>query len=246
MFLTGAYLVPELVPTWDRYPFHLPCIRDLDLTFDRPVTIFVGENGCGKSTVLQALATLLRLPPGGGGRAELGVQHDVPLDLSAELARAMRPRVRKHPRAAWYFRADMNAHFAALLVARGGHHAYRDDHDALFARRDLHTLSHGEAFLATLNNRARRGMLFFDEPESALSPQPQLTLLAMLSQAVRAGNTQIVMATHSPILLPLPGARRLSFDDGRIRPTALEETSHYQITKGLLDCPERYWRHLEG
>ncbi|MCP4805370.1 MAG: AAA family ATPase [Proteobacteria bacterium] len=168
--LTGAYLVPDTVGDRSAYPFSLPCVQGLDLTFDSAVTIFVGENGCGKSTVLQALATLLRLPPGGGGRAELGHDHGVPTDLSAELANALRPRLRKHPRSAWYFRADMNAHFAAALVARGGHHAFRDDDGALFADRDLHTLSHGEAFLATVNNRARRGMLFFDEPSPRSRP----------------------------------------------------------------------------
>jgi len=243
-FLSGAYLVPERVPATDRYPFSLPVIRGLDLEFDRAVTMFVGENGCGKSTLLHALAILMRLPGGGGGRAELNAVYDTAAPVTSELATAMRPRLRKHPRSAWYFRADMNNHFAAALVKRGGHHAYDGDIDALFARRKLHTLSHGEAFLATLNNRARSGMLFFDEPESALSPQRQLSLAALLAAAVKRGDTQVILATHSPILMTVPGARLLSFDGGRITPTTLEDTSHYQVAKGVLDCPERWWKHL--
>lgn len=242
--MAGAYLVRDAVQDWDTYPFDLPCVRDLELTFDSAVTIFVGENGCGKSTVLQALASLVRLPAGGGGRNELGVDHGTPADLSNALGAALRPRILKHPPNAWYFRADMNAHFAAALVRRGGHHAYKRDSSAMFADRALHTLSHGEAFLATLNNRARRGLLFFDEPESALSPQRQLTLLALLARAVKRGDTQVVIATHSPIILTFPGATLLSFDDGVIRPTTLEQTSHYQLTRGILECPERYWKHL--
>lgn len=242
-FLTGAYLVPERVPD-DRYPFNLPCVAGLDLRFDRAVTIFVGENGSGKSTVLQALAVLSRLPAGGGGRAQLGVDHSVPTDLSARLASAMRPVVRQHAPQAWYFRADLSTHFASALARAGGHHAYARDRDALFASRPLHTLSHGEAFLATVHNRARQGLLFFDEPESALSPQRQLTLMSLLARAVAAGNTQVILATHSPLLLTFPGASLLAFGEDGVRPTTLEETSHYQITRGLLECPERYWKHL--
>lgn len=243
-FLTGAYVVEDRVASWQKHPFDLPIVRQLDLEIDRAVTIFVGENGSGKSTLLQALAVLCRLPAGGGGRAELGYAHRIPADLSAPLASAMRPRFRRQPPDAWYFRADLQAQFAASLADRDGNHAYASDDDAIFANRELHTLSHGEAFLATVNNRARRGMLLLDEPESALSPQRQLSLLALLARAVREGQTQIVMATHSPIIMTFPGARLLSLDGGQLTPTTLEQTSHYQLTRGMLECPERYWKHL--
>ena len=243
-FLAGAYLLPERVPEERRYPFELPVVRDLRLEFESAVTIFVGENGSGKSTVLQALAVLSRLPAAGGGRDQLSARPRTAADLSTALAGAMRPSFRRRPRHAWFFRADMHDHFAAELAARGGHHALGRDPDALFADRRLETLSHGEGFLATVNNRAREGLLLFDEPESALSPQRQLTLLALLARAVSEGSTQIVMATHSPILMTFPGAQLLSFDGERIEPIHLEETSHYQLTRDILECPERYWKHL--
>lgn len=245
-FLTGAYLVPERVEAWDRYPFSLPIVRGLTLRFDSAVTFLVGENGCGKSTLLQALAVLCGLPGGGGGRAQLGVQHDVPLATTSALADAMRPQLVRKPRNRWYFRADLQAEFARALAAVGGHHAYKRDGDALFAERNLGTLSHGEAFLATLNNRARSGLLFFDEPESALSPQRQLSLLALLKRAVDQGDTQVIIATHSPVLMTFPGATLLSLDHGEIAPVARQDTSHFEITSGILACPERYWKHLGG
>ena len=90
------------------------------------------------------------------------------------------------------------------------------------------------------------GILFMDEPESALSPQKQLTLLTLIYDMVEDRDTQFVIATHSPILMTFPGATILSLDGGDIHEITLEETQHYQITKGILESPERYWRHLRG
>ena len=115
---------------------------------------------------------------------------------------------------------------------------------AAYGGRSLHTRSHGEAFLAIIQNRIRSGLLLFDEPESALSPQRQLVLLAHIAKLTAAGGSQFIIATHSPILLTCPGAQILSFDGESIRRVRLSETSHYQITRGILDHPERYWRHL--
>ena len=90
------------------------------------------------------------------------------------------------------------------------------------------------------------GILFMDEPESALSPQKQLTLLTLIYDMVEDRDTQFDIATHSPILMTFPGATILSIDGGDIHEITLEETQHYQITKGILESPERYWRHLRG
>jgi len=115
----------------------------------------------------------------------------------------------------------------------------------LYGGRSLHTRSHGEAFLAILQNRIRSGLLLFDEPESALSPQRQLTLLAHMSALSATGKSQFIIATHSAILLTFPGAQILSFDGDALRPTSLEDTSHFQITKGILKNPAVYWKHLQ-
>lgn len=89
-------------------------------------------------------------------------------------------------------------------------------------------------------------MFLVDEPEAALSPQRQLTLLTMITDKIADGQTQLIIATHSPILMTYPGATLLTFDDSQIRRISLEETTHYQLTRGILDASERYWRHLRN
>lgn len=238
-FLSGAVLVPERIEDRGVFPFTLPLIDSLPLEIREQVCIFVGENGSGKSTLLQALAELAGLPPKGGGRNQIAHGGE-----AGALARAMRPQFRKRPRQSWFARGDRLEHLTQALKDTGTHHAYSNDPDALFADRDLATLSHGEALLAVLNNRARSGLLFLDEPEAALSPARQLTLCASLATSLAEGGTQVILATHSPILMSIPGAQILYFDAHGLSDTTLEETPHYQIMRGVLECPERYWRHL--
>ncbi|HSG73265.1 MAG TPA: AAA family ATPase, partial [Planctomycetaceae bacterium] len=97
---------------------------------------------------------------------------------------------------------------------------------------------------SVMQNRFSDGLFILDEPESALSPQRQLTLLALMYDRVQNGNTQFLVATHSPILLTYPEAVIVSFDDPQLPPVSLEETKHYQITHGILTIPESYWKHL--
>lgn len=228
-----------------EFPFIIPVVRGLDIEFTSPVTFFVGENGTGKSTVIEAIAALCKLPVSGGGRNELAGNHGP--DTSSTLAQALRPSFRRRPPDAYFLRAEFQAHFASLLDARNADPDFRmwGDPYTLYGGRSLHTRSHGEAFLAILQNRIRSGLLLFDEPESALSPQRQLALLAQMSTLVARGKSQFIIATHSPILLTFPGAQILSFDGDALRPTSLEDTSHFQITKGILQNPAVYWKHLQ-
>ncbi len=236
-FLDRVRLLPDRVEDEATFPFTLPALRSLDLTLS-PLTVFVGENGSGKSTLLQAVAELAGLPCTGGGRDQGGG-----VELGA-LADTLRPSWRKRPKRAWFFRADRQAHFAEWLVEHGGAHALPWDGNALFADRQLETLSHGEAFLAVLNNRAKPGLLLLDEPESALSPQRQLSLIALLHERLRGNGSQVVIATHSPILMSMPGADLWSFDGEAIESVELEDTSHFQVMQGVLERPELYWKHL--
>jgi predicted ATPase len=230
----------------DDYPFNLPLIRALDVEFVSPVTFFVGENGTGKSTVIEAIAALCRLPVSGGSRNELSGNHGP--DSTSLLAAALRPSFRRQPPDAYFLRSEFQAHFATLLDQRNADPDFRMDGDPYerYGGRSLHTRSHGEAFLAILQNRIRSGLLLFDEPESALSPQRQLALLAHMSALVTSGKSQFIVATHSPILLTFPGAQILTFDGDAVRQIPLEETSHYQITKGILHNPGAYWKHLRA
>ncbi len=241
-FLQHVLLRPdvELDPTC--FPTSLPFVRQLDLRFENSTTFFVGENGSGKSTLLEALAELCELPGGGGGRnerADLRAPH-----AHSELAPLLRAGFKRRPRDAYFFRAEFQAHFASLLEERRANPDFGGDPYARYGGRSLHTRSHGEAFLAMFASWMAPGIILMDEPEAALSPQRQLALLVQMARLARAGNVQFVIATHSPILLTFPDAVLISFDGGAIRPTRLQDTAHYQITRGILENPDRYWQHL--
>ena len=247
MYLQGLYTVEERIPAEARFPYTLPFVRGLDVGLDQPVTFFVGENGSGKSTLLEAIADLCNFHVGGGGTNDLlYTQHE----RSSELARVLRPRFRQRPHDGYFFRAETLVNFATLLEERD-----RDPWFISFSRpvdpyeryggETLHRWSHGEAFLKVFQHRIHEGLFLIDEPEAALSPQRQLTLLYLLEERVKRGQAQFIIATHSPILLTFPGAVILDFDDSALRRVALEDTKHYQITRGILESPERYWKPVE-
>ena len=241
-YLIGVSVVPDRIPAEIEYPFTLPFVRELDLRLDSPVTFFVGENGTGKSTLIEAIASLCRLPVSGGGRNELAGAHGP--DSVSPLAPALRPAFRRRPPDAYFLRAEFQAHFASLLDARREDPDFPADPYGRYGGRSLHTRSHGEAFLAILKHRLRTGLFLLDEPESALSPQRQLVLLAQMWNQVSAGKSQFIIATHSPILLTFPGADLVTFDGGTLARVKLEDTSHYQVTRGILHNPDSYWKHL--
>lgn len=240
-FLRGLRLVPERVSS-QAFPFSIPALRDLSLDFEAPVTFLVGENGSGKSTLLEALAVAIGLPASGGSKNETADRFGVTSDHS--LASALRPSFARRPRDSFFFRAETLAHFAALLEERNKNPEFVGDPYARYGGQNLHSRSHGEAFLATFAGRLGSGLWLLDEPEAALSPQRQLSLLALVWQRVEAGDTQLIIATHSPILMTFPGAKILALDDTGIHETTLAETNHYLLTRSILEHPERYWRHL--
>jgi predicted ATPase len=244
LYLAGVSVVPERIGPASAYPFTLPFVRELDLRFESPVTFFVGENGTGKSTLIEAIASICRLPVSGGGRNEVAGRHGP--DAVSPLAPALRPAFRRRPPDAYFLRAEFQAHFASLLDARRDDPDFADDPYRSYGGRSLHTRSHGEAFLAILEHRIRAGMFLLDEPESALSPQRQLVLLAHMWRLTSAGSSQFIIATHSPILLTFPGADLVTFDGPTLARVKLEETSHYQITRGILQSAESYWKHLRA
>ncbi|MBB6430984.1 AAA family ATPase [Algisphaera agarilytica] len=226
----------------DAFPFNLPWLTQLPIAFDGPVTFLVGENGSGKSTLIEAIADLSDLPVSGGGRNEAQSNHG-PEDRSM-LSSSLLPSFTQKPTDGFFLRAEFGAHFASLLDERAADPEFGRIAYERYGGRSLHTRSHGEAFLEILQSQINSGLILMDEPESALSPQRQLVLLALMHDRARSGLSQFIIATHSPILLTYPNATIYSFDDGRLEKTTLEDTAHYQITRGILEQPERYWRHL--
>ena len=241
-YLISVKTVAERLPQNSTFPFDLPFVSTLTMAFRKPVTFFVGENGTGKSTLLEAIAVLCKLPVSGGGRNEASGFHGPERDSA--LSQALRPSFRQQPRDGFFLRAEFAAHFASLLDERADDPDFWGDPYSRYGGKSLHARSHGEAFLAILRNRIQEGLFLLDEPESALSPQRQLALLALVHSLVSTGKSQFVVATHSPILLTYPEAQIISFDRGDLREVSLKETSHYRSPGGILDQPDQYWKHL--
>jgi hypothetical protein len=159
----------------------------------------------------------------------------------------LRPSFRERPWDGYFVRAENLGRLADLLDERARDPDFRGDPYFAYGGRSLHERSHGEGFIALFEHRLQAGgILLMDEPEAALSPQRQLSLLAQLHAFIASGQTQMIIATHSPILMTFPGATLLEIRDGALEETTLAETSHYQITRGILEAPERYWKHLRG
>ena len=241
-FVTYVTLNPDVALDESCFPGNLPFTNTLHLDFESPVTFFVGENGSGKSTLLESIAVLAGLPIAGGGTNEIGERHGV--QEQSVLADALRMAFVKRPKDGYFFRAERQAHFASLLDQRRNDPDFKGDPYGRYGGQSLHTMSHGEAFLSVMQNRFTDGLFILDEPESALSPQQQLALLALMYDRVRDGNTQFIVATHSPVLMTYPDSVIVSFDSPSLQPVSLTDTKYYQITHGILNRPESYWKHL--
>lgn len=249
------------------FPFSVPAIRTIDsLPLDAPVTYFVGENGSGKSTLLEAIAIAARLPTVGSAQPD----HDRTLDAQRTLARSLTLAWRKRTHRGFFLRAEDFFGFAKSLAEQRAEMMqrlveleaeYRDR--SAYARGlaegpvrrslgemearygiDLDANSHGESFLRLFRSRfVPDGLYLLDEPEAALSPRSQLALLAMIGEMVSTGS-QLIVATHSPLLLAYPEARIYSFDKTPIARETFETLDHVQITRDFLHEPGRYLRHL--
>ena len=212
----------------DSYLRKIEALKDLKtLNFNSNVTFFVGENGSGKSTLLEAMAIASGFNPEGGTKNYSFSTYD----SHSELYDAIRV-VRGSRKARWgYFLRAESFYNVATMEER-----YADDgHES----QKYHEKSHGESFLALAQNQLRPGGLyFFDEPEAALSPQRQLTLLTEIYNCADGGS-QFIIATHSPILLGMPGAEILTFDNGLIHTCEYEDTESYQVTEMFINDRKR-------
>jgi len=241
------------------WPFDVPAIATLgERTIDAPVLFFVGENGSGKSTLMEALAIAARRVTVGAADAA----SDPTLEGLRPLAKRLRLGWSKQTGRGFFLRAEDFFSFSKRTreTAReldGYAERFKDDarvrgymlgqKSALEDRYggDLDARSHGESFLELFKSRiVPEGLYLLDEPEAALSPRRQLTLLSIMKQSVEEERCQFVVATHSPILLSYPGASHWLFDERGIRASSFEELEHVTFTRDFLAAPERYWRHL--
>ena len=231
-YLQRASFKPDVALDFETYPLKIPAVREIEgIEFHPDVTFFVGENGSGKSTVLEAIALALGYGPEGGTKnVRFSTAHSVsPLHALLRLSRGVRK-----PADGYFLRAESFFNVASYMDEVGYLEGYGD--------RSLHACSHGEAFMAVLLHKLRgNGLYLFDEPEAALSPTRQLAALSAIDQLVKA-DSQFVIATHSPILLSYPRAKILQFDGAGITEVAYEDTEHYAVTRDFLN---NYPRRLE-
>ena len=230
--LTRPYWIEALFERregWDEgvYPFNLPAVRSLHgLKFHPNVTFLVGENGSGKSTLIEALAVAWGFNAEGGGR-----EHQFKTREShSPLHRFVRP-VRSPGRVqdGFFLRAESFFTVASYLEDTGG---------LRYGEKSLHEQSHGESFFALFDNRfIGDGLYILDEPEAALSPTRQLSFLAKLHELVLA-RSQLIIATHSPILLGYPNAWIYQASEHGLDRIEYEDTDQYQVTRNFLNRRE--------
>lgn len=237
MFLKRITLQQDRIPNYNQYPFSIPTIKNLnELNIKSKVTFFVGENGSGKSTLLEAIADKCEFNTAGGGRNNKYDVHASESALGDFITLSWMPKVMR----GFFLRAESFYHFASHIDSL-------NDVAALeaYGGRSLLEQSHGESFLSLFLNRFKgKAIYLLDEPEAALSPQRQLTFLKILHDLVSSGDSQFIIATHSPILLGYPDATILSFDHGTIREIEYEMTDHYQITKYFLQNRDKFMQEI--
>jgi predicted ATPase len=232
-YLKRLWLDPTRIADRKAYPFCLPFLHDdFELSLDRPITIIVGENGTGKSTLLEGIAVLAGYDEAGGGKGYRPVDHSNALEvMGGELSKALRAAWLPKITNGWFFRAE-----SFFSIARYLDEAAREPLSG--PPPDFLSHSHGEGFLRFFEERCQRqGIFIFDEPESALSPARQMEFLKLMRRMEESTICQIVMATHSPMLMAYPNARLLRLSKYGLEPVTVEQTDHYKVMREFCNDP---------
>ncbi len=249
----------------DQFPWTLPLIKNLEeLSFEKNISFFVGENGSGKSTLLEAIAAYTEVPLAGSYRLE----DDESLAAANALADFLSLRFAEKTHHGFFVRAEDFIGFSrnikneikelekeieeAKANFQGGDMKLllgpMEGEKNNFIRRytkDLEAMSHGEGFMKFFTSRITgKGLYLIDEPEAALSPTRQLSLLSLIIEKVKKTGSHFIIATHSPIIMSVPDSEVFYFQEGQISKVDYKETEHYMLTKSILDNPERVMGEL--
>jgi len=232
----SVVLKRDEIDDFDRYPFSIPAVRQLDeLKLDPHVTLFAGENGSGKSTLVEAIAVAAGFNAEGGSRnvtVSTRASHS-PLHKHLRLVRGTR-----RPRTGYFLRAESFFNVATYIEE------LRDPGISAAYGGKLHEKSHGESFISLVTHRfGPNGLYILDEPEAALSLRGNLALMRRMHDLVAEGS-QFIISTHSPILLGYPGARIYVLSDDGMAETPYQETEVFELTRSFLDDREQFLRHL--
>jgi predicted ATPase len=253
------------LPPRDDYPFNLHLVKNLEqVKFTKNITFFVGENGSGKSTILEALAYAAAIPTAGA----MSIEDDPFMQAARDLGKMLSLRFSEKTHAGFFARAEdffgfvknINGQIRALddeiaeMTANwtGGNleeaiKPILEERKAFTDRysENLDAMSHGEGFLKFFMARiTRKGLYLIDEPEAALSPQRQLSLISLILEKVKTVDAQFIIATHSPLIMAIPNATILEFKEGTISQIKYKDCEHVKLSKQFLDAPEAFLEHL--
>ena len=249
----------------DQFPWTLPIVKNLDeISFDKNISFFVGENGSGKSTILEAIAAYTEVPLAGSFRLE----EDDSLAAANRLADYLSLRFSEKTHHGFFVRAEdfigfsrnikrqikeldkeieeVKATFTGgdIKLTLGALEGERNQFIKRYSK-DLEAMSHGEGFMKFFTSRITgKGLYLIDEPEAALSPTRQLGLLSLILEKVKKTGSHFIIATHSPIIMSVPNSEVFYFEEGKISKIDYQETEHYQLTKSILDNPEQFMKEL--
>ncbi|MFJ7729497.1 AAA family ATPase [Neobacillus sp. NPDC097160] len=240
-YIRSIKMKRDEIPSFKKYPFNLPSLKTLDeLSFHPNVTFLVGENGMGKSTLLEAIAVALGFNPEGGSfnfNFSTFDSHS-PLGDYLQVIKGI-----EKPRDGFFLRAESFYNVASNIEEMDQEILGRPIIDS-FGGVSLHEQSHGEAFFATFLHRfGGNGIYILDEPEAALSPLRQMSMLTRIHDLINE-NSQFIIATHSPIIMAYPDAKIFELTEEGISESKLEETNHYRIMKQFFDDKNRMLHHL--
>ncbi|MBQ6715915.1 MAG: AAA family ATPase [Clostridia bacterium] len=224
----------------EAYLKDIPVVKWLldgeQMSFSSPVTFFVGENGTGKSTLIEAIAVAAGFNPEGGTK-NFSFQT---AKAHSSLHECLTIIKRSYPRDGFFLRAESFFNVATNIDGMDAEPAFSPPVIDSYGGVSLHERSHGESFLALVQNRfSGNGLYILDEPEAALSPMKILTLMCEMKRLTNR-NSQFIIATHSPMLMAFPGAEILEFSENGIQKTDFRKTQHYEITRRFLENPEKY------
>lgn len=235
-YLRSVQIKAEMQPDWSIYPFAVPAVNDIEqLSFHPDVTFFVGENGAGKSTILEAIALALGFSEEGG---TLNVRLNSASSASSLFQYLKTIKSFKKPKDHYFLRAESYYNVGTYMNELNYVAEYGGN---------IHARSHGEAFIKLLTHKFKgEGLYLMDEPEAALSPTMQMVALSAIHELVQQ-QSQFIIATHSPILLAYPHAKIYQFSDTGVRQISYEQTEHFRVTKDFLNnYPKRIEQILKG
>lgn len=229
LMISLVTLNKDEIDSYDKYPFNIPVVKNFnELKFKAPVTFFIGENGVGKSTFIEAIAVNLNLPKEGGTQNFMYETNDTTSNLSDY----MKVRMDNKPKTEFFLRAESFYNFSTeveRLIKEDDFHSLNKSYGG-----NLHECSHGEAFLKLVQNRfTENGLYILDEPEAALSIQRQLSLLCLIDELVKKGS-QFIISTHSPILISYRNGIILDLGDN-FKEVSYKDTEIYKLYKMFLD-----------